>query len=298
MSSWRTGGEKWKAWSSRLVTAALQTGCSSQLHVLSCYAPTFAAKKEEKERFYDDLQQALNEIPSSEPYIILGYFNARVGTRSATGNEWKCERGPHGFGEVNIAGRELLTFLSLNDIETTICNTWFMKDINKQTWKHPKSGRWHCIDYAIMRQKDMRDASVMRGAECHAKHQLLRIKVRMNQSKLHHKPQQAGRARRFDVNKLSGGAENLKRERYLEQVSAEMRSHRPHSETGTVEEKWNIMQTTTLVDAAEGCLGFEKRKQPDWLRESSSTLEPLLQVQNSQNPIGSHQGKIEIERGL
>ena len=40
------------------------------------------------------------------------------------------ERGPHGYGELNEAGRELLSFLSIN--EATVCNTWFSKsDIYK-----------------------------------------------------------------------------------------------------------------------------------------------------------------------
>ena len=56
---WKEGGEQWRAWSSRLVTARLQVSLqrqrkgrrSSQLHVFSCYAPTFEAKREEKEEF-------------------------------------------------------------------------------------------------------------------------------------------------------------------------------------------------------------------------------------------------------
>ena len=48
------------------------------------------------------------------------------------------ERGPHGYGELNDTGRELLAFVSVNT--ATICNTWFKKqDIYKQTWQHPKS---------------------------------------------------------------------------------------------------------------------------------------------------------------
>ncbi len=38
---------------------------------------------------------------------------------------------------------------------------------------------------------------------------------------------------------------------------------------------------TSLTNAAEKCLGFAKRKQPDWFRESSSILEPLFQRRNS-----------------
>ncbi len=62
-------------------------------------------------------------------------------------------RGPHGYGELNEAGRELLSFLSTN--EAIVCNSLFeKKDIQKQTWQHPKSKQWHCIDHniIIMRQ--------------------------------------------------------------------------------------------------------------------------------------------------
>ena len=58
-----------------------------------------------------------------------------------------------------------------------------------------------------------------------------------------------------------------------------MRSQWPPAERGTAEKKWEVMRTA-LVVAAEGCLGFEKRKQPDWFRESSTSLKPLLQLRN------------------
>ena len=58
------------------------------------------------------------------------------------------ERGPYGFGELNDAGRELLSFLSSH--EGMVCNTRFQKsNIYKQIWRHPKSGVWHCIDYIL-----------------------------------------------------------------------------------------------------------------------------------------------------
>ena len=66
----------------------------------------------------------VDEIPSTDCYVLLGYFNARVGSKESTAAEWEHARGPHGHGEVNEAGKELLTFLSLN--KATVCNTWFM----------------------------------------------------------------------------------------------------------------------------------------------------------------------------
>ena len=51
------------------------------------------------------------------------------------------------------AGKDLLTFLSLNEV--TVCNSLLSKqDIHKQTWQHPKLKRWHCIDFAIVCQRD------------------------------------------------------------------------------------------------------------------------------------------------
>jgi hypothetical protein len=189
IKAWREAGEQWRMWSSRLVSVQLKIGRGKKnvLHVFSCYAPTRAASRAEKIRFYGDLQQALSTIPSGESYILLGDFNARVGARETADDIWGDVRGPHGYGELNDAGKEFLAFLCAN--EATICNTWFSKkDIHKQTWQHPKSKKWHCIDFAVMRQKDRLkclDARVMRGAVCHTDHQLLVVKVMVTGKGLH-----------------------------------------------------------------------------------------------------------------
>ena len=105
--AWRTGGSVWKAWSSRLVSAILKVGCGRRdvLHVVSCYAPTYGASREEKDSFYSSLQEVLSAIPSQECYVLLGHFNAQVGSRLGDEAEWYDEMGPHGLGVLNEAGR-------------------------------------------------------------------------------------------------------------------------------------------------------------------------------------------------
>ena len=49
-----------------------------RLHVLFCYAPTY---REEKNRFFESLQDALSSIPSGECFVMLGDFNARMGVQ-------------------------------------------------------------------------------------------------------------------------------------------------------------------------------------------------------------------------
>ena len=64
-----------------------------------------------------------------------------------------------------------------------MCNTWFKKKcIHNQTWQHPKSKQWHCIDYAIMRKAQRRlcmDVQVMHGAVCNSDHKMLRVKLQL-----------------------------------------------------------------------------------------------------------------------
>ena len=54
MDAWKRAGNQWKAWSSRVVSACLQMGEGSggRLHVVSCYAPTRAARREVKDAFF------------------------------------------------------------------------------------------------------------------------------------------------------------------------------------------------------------------------------------------------------
>ena len=137
---------------------------------------------------------------------------------------------------------ELLSFLSLN--ETTICNNWFdKKDIHKSTWQHPKSKKWHCIDYAIMRQKDHArciDAAVKQGAECHTDHQLHQIKMKVVGGRYYHYPHNKP-PRKFNVSALrcnttDDSATNNPRHPFQERLNA-------WKVDSTVQEKWTTIKT-------------------------------------------------------
>ena len=247
VNAWKAGGSQWKAWSSRLITATLEVG-SGRMHTLSCYAPTFAATRE-KDQFFDNLQAALSSILSDECYVMMGDFNARVGSRGANDDDWWYERGPHGYGELNEAGRELL---SMN--EAMLCNIWFKKkDIHKQTWQHPKSLKWHCIDYVIMRMAHRRkclDVSVMRGADCNTDHRLSRAKVVIGRKKLFRRRDATGTAvRRWNVMKLKGKCVDEKGRETSFVRAVEQKLQTWWDETNDVREKWDTLKTA-LCDGA------------------------------------------------
>ena len=205
VKAWVASGKNWKAYLSRIVKGVLLKSRSPyrQFHVISCYALTFKSSRSEKDTFYNHLQLALNDIPPYDSYMILGDFNAHVRSRLDKDEEWADVRGPIGIGECNEAGSELLSFACTNEI--SICNGWFEKKaIHKVIWQHPRSKKWHCIDYAMTRQRDRRlclDATIKRGAECNTDHHLLRVKWKTQRLKCNKKVK-ANSIKGFDVSNL------------------------------------------------------------------------------------------------
>jgi len=49
--------------------------------LIQVYGPTTAATDEEMERFYQDLSQAVKQIPKGDMLLVTGDFNAKVGRR-------------------------------------------------------------------------------------------------------------------------------------------------------------------------------------------------------------------------
>jgi len=111
---------------------------------------------EEKDVFYENLDSIVKSIPASDKIIILGDFNARVGSDC---NRWERVVGPHGLGKMNGNGLILITMCAENDL--TITNTLIrMASKYKTLWMHPRSKQWHLIDCVIVRRKDIRDVVI------------------------------------------------------------------------------------------------------------------------------------------
>ena len=124
----------------------------------------FSSQQSCKGSLFDDLHHALDEIPPEESCIILGDFNAHVGSRSGDDDLWRDVRGSFGLGEENEAGKEFLTFLLLN--EATIGNTQFAKKAhthaNEAALKVQKMAR---IDFAVMCRRTGRGAMMQQSWE-------------------------------------------------------------------------------------------------------------------------------------
>ena len=64
----------------RLMTLRLPLSGNKHATIVSAYAPTMTNPDEVKDKFYDDLDNVISATPRTDKLILLGDFNARVGT--------------------------------------------------------------------------------------------------------------------------------------------------------------------------------------------------------------------------
>ena len=113
--------------------------------MVTCYAPTEEAEKEEKDNFYDSLQLILEDIPKHDVLVVLGDFNARVGSDNTNRERFM---GKHGTGTMTDNGSRLCDICGENYL--VIGGTLFQhKTIYQLTWRSP-DGRNESQIYHIL----------------------------------------------------------------------------------------------------------------------------------------------------
>ena len=88
--------------------------------VIQVYAPPSNAEKAEVEQFYKDLQDLLELTPKKDMLLIIGDWNAKVGSQETPG-----ATGKFGLGVHNEAGQRLTEFCQENAL--VIANTLFQQ---------------------------------------------------------------------------------------------------------------------------------------------------------------------------
>ena len=77
----------------RLMTLRLPLSDNKYATIVSVNAPTMTNPDEVKDKFYNDLDDVISATPRTDKLILLGDFNARVGTDHQT---WEGVKGPEG----------------------------------------------------------------------------------------------------------------------------------------------------------------------------------------------------------
>nr|VZI48629.1 unnamed protein product [Spirometra erinaceieuropaei] len=103
--------------------------------IISAYAPPMTSPDAVRDKFYEDLHALLATVSKADKLIVLGDFNARVGTDHAA---WRGVLGPHGLRGSNDNG--LLLLRTCAEHRLILTNTFFcLPEREKATWRHPRS---------------------------------------------------------------------------------------------------------------------------------------------------------------
>ena len=134
------------------------------------YALTSNAEEAEVERFYEDLQDLLELTPKKNVLLIIGGWNAKVGSQEIPG-----VTGKFGLGVQNLAGQRLIEFCQENALD--IANTLFQQYKKRlYTWTSPNDQYRNQIDYILCSQRwrsSIQSEKIRLGADCGSDHELL-----------------------------------------------------------------------------------------------------------------------------
>ncbi|KAK3548620.1 hypothetical protein QTP70_015565, partial [Hemibagrus guttatus] len=140
------------------------------LNVASGYAPQVGCELEEKERFWSELDEVMESIPTGERVVIGADFNGHVGEGN-TGDEEVM--GKFGVKERNLEGQMVVDFAKRMDMG--VVNTYFQKrEEHRVTYK--SGGRRTQVDYMLCRRgnlKEISDCKVVVGESVARQHRMV-----------------------------------------------------------------------------------------------------------------------------
>ena len=260
----------------RLMTLRVPIGKERFLTLVNVYAPTMAYSDEDKDAFYRLLSTTIDRVPAADKLIVLGDFNARVGKDFST---YEGVIGKHGKGNTNANGDLLLSLCTQREL--CITNTFFHQpDKNFFSWMHPRSKRWHLLDYVLTRRADLPDTlctKTLRGPECSTDHYLVRTQLRMKPL-LKRRITPPGVSKRLNTTTLT---DNTQKEKLESAITKAMTA--PNQSSG-IEERWTHLKEATHKAASEA-LGKPTKKSKDWFDDNDDKIQKLLDQKNKDHKV-------------
>lgn len=235
-------------------------GSPLNVNLIQVYAPTADSDEDEIESFYHNLKQLLKSTKQHEITLIIGDFNAKVGSEKTTG-----VTGAFGLGERNDRGSRLVQFCQ--EERYKISNTCFSLPPRRlYTWKSPQDSIngsivRNQIDYILINHRfssSIKSVTTYPGADLSTDHSLLmaRISLKLAINKINNIPA------KLNLNKLNDEA--VKKE-LADGINNKIRDIM--SEVEHPIELWNAA-AKSITDIAKEKLGVAKKeKKQEWITD-------------------------------
>jgi endonuclease/exonuclease/phosphatase family metal-dependent hydrolase len=161
-----TALQRWEVISPHILVATFR-GPFVNTVVIAAYAPDSGLGRLETQQFRDQLHAAISDVASRHFLVVLGDFNARVGSAcsSSAADSYGGALGQHGVGERNTEGRKLLDLCAATKL--SVSNTVFQpRPTHKLSFRSSRNQE-HLLDFVLVRRKFLyrvRDVRVLRDA--------------------------------------------------------------------------------------------------------------------------------------
>lgn len=269
----------WEPISERLARIRLK-GSIFNITVIAVYAPTRDADDTTKNDFYEDLQNLVRQVPSSDMLIVAGDWNARAGKSDGLS---QGAVGKFGLGDRCTNGDRMVNFATSNKLVLT--NTRFDHPVHHITTWYSNDGRTSSqIDYIMVRSRwscCVLDSRVFRGAETGnlngSDHMLVRAKLRLRLKSL----DKLQPVKKLDVGKLRCGATAAK---FQVELSNRFEGLPLLDRESPPEEHWEQFKSH-VRDVAHKELGGRRPARKEWISPDTITLvEKTRDARNAGNP--------------
>jgi hypothetical protein len=267
----------WKPVNERIMLARFKTRVRP-VTIVQAYASTDSAENSEKEKFYNELQATMSKIKRQDIVIVMGDFNATVGSDN---EHLEHVMGRYGMGTITENGELFTEFCFENDL--VIGGSLFPhKTCHKYTWTHPRTRDGYQLDHVCISRKwrgSLLDVRNRRSADIQSDHEMLVAEVRLKIARVQNLPQTA--AKKFDIQKL--------RDRKTGKIFAEKVKDLEllHGiDPNDVNSAWSRIRDG-IIRVSEEVLGRRPPRKKDWISEDTwKMVEARRAVKNAKDDVG------------
>ena len=252
--------KEYKCINSRMLWVRIKVA-GERIVFVCVYGPGMERSENEREAFWECLNECLSGFNENERIVILGDMNAKVGDRAKDG-----VLGKHGVPGVNENGERLVEMCT--ERRMIIGNTWFKKRmIHKYTREGENGQERSLIDYVLVDEKSkslLEDVNVYRGAAGGmSDHYLVEAKVKMKGFFIRERKEMLGGR----VVKVSELEKVEVREAFKQLVMSEWEKVR-NARVLSVEEEWKLFKCSIMECAARVCgyksIGTKSKRSAWW----------------------------------
>lgn len=251
----------------RIIQVSLKFN-NDMVHIISVYAPDITKPRDDREEFYDKLEEVITNINRLDKIFIIGDTNARVGNTPIPGvmQHWNEDT-------VNENGEILINMCT--QLELRINNTYFQhKPQHKYTFENTRAQR-SVIDYIITNRtvhpSKILDVRTLTSANAGTEHNLILCKYRYKAKR--NKKQARPAVYKYNVESLTTESTRVL---FAQRLQAKLQENNIKDDDDS-NEAWAKLQHN-IQKSAEEALGIRKcsasnsSKYKPWFNEELKNL--------------------------